>query len=71
MCNDSKSQPVPSEDQLITAILEKLWLTYYNDTLYSKGLLMPLQYRKTKQMILTRGSSKSSPSYKRGKEHGT
>lgn len=62
MCKESKSQPIALGDQSVTTTLERLWLTYYNDTLYSKGLLTPLQYRKMKLMILARGRTKCSQS---------
>lgn len=38
-------------------ILEKLWLTYYNDTLYEKGLITETQRNKIRVMIKTRADS--------------
>lgn len=38
-------------------VLEKLWLTYYNDTLYEKGLITEQQRNKMRVMIKTRASS--------------
>lgn len=44
-------------EQKKESVLEKLWLTYYNDTLYEKGLITEQQRNKMRVMIKTRSSS--------------
>ncbi len=44
-------------EQKKESVLEKLWLTYYNDTLYEKGLITEQQRNKMRVMIKTRASS--------------
>ena len=38
-------------------VLEKLWLTYYNDTLYEQGLITEAQRNKMRVMIKSRAVS--------------
>lgn len=38
-------------------VLEKLWLTYYNDTLYEQGLITEAQRNKMRVMIKSRAAS--------------
>ncbi len=38
-------------------ILEQLWLSYYNDTLYEKGMITELERNKMRSMINARVSS--------------
>ena len=44
-------------EQKKESVLEKLWLTYYNDTLYEKGLITEQQRNKMRVMIKTRAFS--------------
>ncbi|MDO4730992.1 MAG: hypothetical protein Q4B14_02550 [Clostridia bacterium] len=44
-------------EQKKESILQKLWLTYYNDTLYDKGLITETQRNKMRVMIKNRESS--------------
>ncbi len=44
-------------EQKKESVLEKLWLTYYNDTLYEKGLITEQQRNKMRVMIKTRSSA--------------
>lgn len=39
-------------------VLESLWLTYYNDTLYEKGLITESQRNKMRVMIKHRATCK-------------
>ena len=39
------------------SILEKLWLTYYNDTLYEQGVITEAEHNRMRVKIKTRGSS--------------
>ena len=38
-------------------VLQKLWLTYYNDTLYEKGLITEAERNKMRVRIINRASS--------------
>lgn len=44
-------------EQQKDSILQRLWLTYYNDTLYEKGLITETQRNKMRVMIKTRAAS--------------
>lgn len=44
-------------EQKKESVLQKLWLTYYNDTLYEKGLITEAQRNKMRVMIKSRASS--------------
>lgn len=52
----AKTKKVTTEQKKESA-LEKLWLTYYNDTLYEKGLITESERNKMRVMIKTRNSS--------------
>lgn len=41
-------------------IIEQLWLTYYNDTLYAHGLLVESRYRAMQRAIWQRTRDKLS-----------
>ena len=41
------------------AVIEQLWLTYYNDTLYNKGMITEDQRNKMRVMIRNRAMAKS------------
>ena len=38
MAENNENHPKPNE-QTIQTTIQQLWLTYYNDTLYAKGLI--------------------------------
>ena len=40
------------------AVIEQLWLTYYNDTLFAKGLITEEQRNKMRLMIKSRTTAK-------------
>ena len=44
-------------EQKKESVLERLWLTYYNDTLYAQGLITEAQRNKMRVMIKSRASS--------------
>ena len=44
-------------EQKKKSVLEKLWLTYYNDTLYEQGLITEAQRNKMRVIIKSRASS--------------
>ena len=46
-------------DLLKQATIEKLWLMYYNDTLFSKGVISEDQYCRMQEMICRRGKEKA------------
>ena len=46
-------------EQKKNAIFEQLWLTYYNDTLFSKGLITEDQHNKMRIMIKSRTVAKT------------
>ena len=41
------------------AVMEQLWLTYYNDTLFAKGLITEEQRNKMRLMIKSRTAAKT------------
>ena len=52
--NDNQSKP---SEQTIQATIQQLWLTYYNDTLYAKGLITEDQRNRMRIKIKNRVSS--------------
>lgn len=44
-------------EQKKQAIIEQLWLTYYNDTLFAKGLITEEQRNKMRIKIKSRSAS--------------
>lgn len=44
-------------EQQKDSVLQRLWLTYYNDTLYEKGLITEAQRNKMRVMIKSRAAS--------------
>ena len=40
------------------AVMEQLWLTYYNDTLFAKGMITVEQRNKMRVMIKSRTATK-------------
>ena len=52
-----KKSSLGGTEQKKQAVLEQLWLTYYNDTLYAKGLINEEQRNKMRLKIKNRTSS--------------
>lgn len=46
-------------EQKKQAVIEQLWLTYYNDTLFAKGLITEEQRNKMHLMIKSRTAAKA------------
>ena len=53
---ENKRQNGMTEQQK-ESVLQKLWLTYYNDTLYSKGLITETERNKMRVKIKNRAPS--------------
>lgn len=45
-------------EQKKQAVIEQLWLTYYNDTLFTKGVITEDQRNKLRVMIKSRTAAK-------------
>ena len=48
---------VPMTEQKKESVLEKLWLSYYNDTLYAKGVITEAERNKMRVKIKNRSAS--------------
>ena len=46
-------------EQKKQAVMEQLWLTYYNDTLFAKGMITEEQRNKMRVMINSRTAAKT------------
>ena len=46
-------------EQKKQAVIERLWLTYYKDTLFAKGLITEEQRNKMRLMIKSRTAAKT------------
>ena len=46
-------------EQKKQAVMELLWLTYYNDTLFAKGMITEEQRNKMRLMIKSRTAAKT------------
>ena len=46
-------------EQKKQAVMEQLWLTYYNDTLFAKGMITEDQRNKMRLMIKSRTAAKT------------
>ena len=46
-------------EQKKQAVMEQLWLTYYNDTLFAKGMITEEQRNKMRVMIKSRTAAKT------------
>ena len=55
LTNDTK-KPTMTERQRIS-VLEKLWLNYYNDTLYEKGVITEDERNRMRVQIKTRSDA--------------
>lgn len=45
-------------EQKKQAVIEQLWLTYYNDTLFAKGMITEVQRNRMRLMIKSRSAAK-------------
>ncbi len=54
---ENKEAKKTMTEQKKQSVLEKLWLTYYNDTLYEKGLITEEERNKMRIRIKNRASS--------------
>ena len=52
-----ESKVPPMSEQKIQRILEQLWLTYYNDTLYEQGIITEAEYNMMRIKITARATS--------------
>ena len=57
MVDESAMKPGMTE-QKKQAVIERLWLTYYNDTLFAKGLITEEQRNKMRIKIRNRPASR-------------
>ena len=55
---ETKEMKTGMTDQKKQAVIEQLWLTYYNDTLFAKGLINEEQRNKMRVMIKSRTAAK-------------
>ena len=51
---ETKEMKTGMTDQKKQAVIEQLWLTYYNDTLFAKGLITEDQRNRMRLMIKSR-----------------
>ena len=56
MTENNENHPKPNE-QTIQTTIQQLWLTYYNDTLYAKGLITEDQRNRMRIKIKNRATS--------------
>ena len=56
MAENNENHPKPNE-HTIQATIQQLWLTYYNDTLYAKGLITEDQRNRMRIKIKNRATS--------------
>ena len=55
---ETKETKTGLTDQKKQAVIEQLWLTYYNDTLFAKGLITEDQRNRMRLMIKSRTTAK-------------
>ena len=55
---ETKGMKTGMTDQKKQAVIEQLWLTYYNDTLFAKGLITEDQRNRMRLMIKSRTTAK-------------
>lgn len=58
MAENKEMEPGMTEEKK-QSVLDQLWLTYYNDTLYAKGLITEQERNKMRVKIRNRNSSLS------------
>lgn len=56
---ETKEMKQGMNEQKKQAVMEQLWLTYYNDTLFAKGLITEEQRNKMRLMIKSRTAAKA------------
>ena len=56
---DTKEMKAGMTEQNKQAVMEQLWLTYYNDTLFAKGMITEEQRNKMRVMIKSRTAAKT------------
>ena len=55
---ENKEMKQSMNEQKKQAVIELLWLTYYNDTLFAKGMITEDQRNKMRLMIKSRTATK-------------
>lgn len=55
---ETKEMKTDMTEQKKQAVIEQLWLTYYNDTLFAKGLITEDQRNRMRLMIKSRTTAK-------------
>lgn len=56
---ETKEMKQSMNEQKKQAVIEQLWLTYYNDTLFAKGLITEDQRNRMRLMIKCRTAAKA------------
>lgn len=56
---ETKEMKPGMTEQKKQSVIEQLWLTYYNDTLFAKGLITEEQRNKMRLMIKSRTAAKT------------
>ena len=56
---ETKEMKEGMTEQKKQAVMEQLWLTYYNDTLFAKGMITEEQRNKMRVMIKSRTAAKT------------
>ena len=56
---ETKEMKAGMIEQKKQAVMEQLWLTYYNDTLFAKGMITEEQRNKMRVMIKSRTAAKT------------
>ena len=56
---ETKEMKAGMNKQKKQAVMEQLWLTYYNDTLFAKGMITEEQRNKMRLMIKSRTAAKT------------
>ena len=56
---ETKEMKAGMTEQKKHAVMEQLWLTYYNDTLFAKGMITEEQRNKMRVMIKSRTAAKT------------
>ena len=56
---ENKEMKQSMNEQKKQAVIEQLWLTYYNDTLFAKGLITEDQRNRMRLMIKSRTAAKT------------
>lgn len=56
---ETKEMKAGMTEQKKQTVMEQLWLTYYNDTLFAKGMITEEQRNKMRVMIKSRTAAKT------------